>query len=273
MESEKQPAPRSGPGRCMTVVLGGLALTVCCATGVLALALRHPLRTALSTLDARLVLEVDSDDPAVAKETWRVLRQRLRAADVPGRLASGEGRRFAIEHRQEDAEAVRALATTRGDLRFMLVVEGLSEEQRTALLIHTVAFRRPDGTLPPDEPREVLKHGDELLVLEHPGLGGPGTFKRVYASLDGAGRPAVGFELERDAANRFRDMTARNIDRRLAIVLDGQVRSAPTIRSEIGAKGIIEGGGAGWSEADLERLIGILSADPLPARLIPVSGE
>jgi preprotein translocase subunit SecD len=257
----------------MTIVLGGLAAALCCTSGVLAVALRHPLRTALSTLDARLVVEVDSDDPAVATETWRVLRERLRAADVPGKLSSAGGRKIAIDHRSQDTEAVRALVSTRGDLRFMLVVEGVSKDEVDHLLIHLMSVRRRDGTLPLDETRDVIKHGHELLVLERPGFGGPGTFKRVYRSLDAMERPAIGFDLEDDAAARFRALTGANVDRRLAIVLDGQVLSTPVIRSEIGAKGIIEGGAAGWDDVQLGHMIGVLSTEPLPARLIVVPGE
>lgn len=267
--------PPAGPGwraKLALAALAALAATLCCATGLLAVALRHELRTAFSTLDGRFVLQVDSDDPAIAKETWRVLRARLRRAEVPGRL-SNDGGRIVIEHRAEDADAVRALTTTRGDLRFMLVVEDLSEVERQHVLVHLVSARRPDGSLPDDEPRDVLRLEDELLVLERPGFGGPGTFKRAHKALDASGRPALGFELEEEAAVRFRALTRASIGRRMAIVLDGQVRSAPVIRSEIGAKGIVEGGGASWADGEVELMAAVLSSDPLPARLVPVPGQ
>lgn len=275
MEPEPATEGQVPPGRGLlaTLVVGAVSATLCCAAGAVGVVLRDPLRVALSTLDGRLVLRVDSADPAVATQAWKVLRRRLKSADLPGRLSSGEGGRIVVEHRAQDADAVRALATTRGELRFMLVVDGLSEQERRYLLVHLVSVRRPDGSLPDDEPLDVLSLDGELLALERPGIGGPGTFSGASRRLDDQGRPAFGFELTDAAAEQFRAFTSANVDRRLAIVMDGEVRSAPVIRGPIGAKGIVEGGAGGWDEAELARLVAVFAADPLPARLIPVSGE
>ena len=55
-------------------------------------------------------------------------------------------------------------------------------------------------------------------------------------------RPAVGFEFGREGRDRFWDLTSKNVNRPLAIVLDGKVVSTPVIRGPIGDRGIIEGG-------------------------------
>lgn len=48
------------------------------------------------------------------------------------------------------------------------------------------------------------------------------------------GRPVVSFTLKPDGAELFGQMTGANIKKRMAIVLDDQVESAPVIQSEIG---------------------------------------
>ena len=55
------------------------------------------------------------------------------------------------------------------------------------------------------------------------------------------GEPMIEFELTDAAGNRFGEVTRNNIGRRLAIVLDGQLYSAPNINSEINSRGEITG--------------------------------
>ncbi len=54
--------------------------------------------------------------------------------------------------------------------------------------------------------------------------------------------PAVSFQLTQDAGKRFEVATRENVGRKMAIVLDDQVISAPVIRAVIRDSGIIEGG-------------------------------
>jgi len=58
-------------------------------------------------------------------------------------------------------------------------------------------------------------------------------------SFDSYGRPAVGFNFKGEGASKFGKLTGENIGKRLAIVLDGVVKSAPTINDRITASGII----------------------------------
>ena len=58
---------------------------------------------------------------------------------------------------------------------------------------------------------------------------------------DRYGLPAVDFRLNRQGAKKFAKLTGANIGKRLAIVLDGKVQSAPTIQSRIYAEGQITG--------------------------------
>ena len=65
--------------------------------------------------------------------------------------------------------------------------------------------------------------------------------RNAYRSNDEFGAPAVSFELTQDAGRRFENVTGRNVGKKMAIVLDGDVISAPVINSRIRDQGIIQG--------------------------------
>jgi len=84
-------------------------------------------------------------------------------------------------------------------------------------------------------------------------------------SYDEYRRPEVAFNLNRQGSRKFAQLTGANIEKPLAIVLDGRVESAPIIQSRIPAgKGRITLGGAGTYE-DAKDLAVVLRAGALPA--------
>ena len=83
-------------------------------------------------------------------------------------------------------------------------------------------------------------------------------------TLDENSRPAVGFSLNNEGANKFGTFTQTNINRQLAVVLDNRVYSAPTINSRIDAEGIIQGSFTQQEAADLSL---VLRSGALPASL------
>src|SRR5262249_51195385 len=90
---------------------------------------------------------------------------------------------------------------------------------------------------------------------------------------DQQGRLAVHFGFDNTGAELFRQLTSANKPVReegfkthLAIVLDGQIMSAPTINAVIGAEGVIEGN---YTPTEVDRLVNILRAGALPATLNP----
>jgi len=75
----------------------------------------------------------------------------------------------------------------------------------------------------------------------------------------------VNFSFNVGCATEFGRMTARNINKRFAVILDGEIITAPNIRSAItGGSGYIEGGFTLESARDLSLL---LNAGALPAKL------
>ena len=89
-------------------------------------------------------------------------------------------------------------------------------------------------------------------------------------------KPVVAFGLDREGGRHFADLTRSHLPEgddfkyRLAIVLDGQIMSAPSINSEIRDSGQIEMGASGDQlQKDIEHLVTILKAGSLPATLKP----
>ena len=74
--------------------------------------------------------------------------------------------------------------------------------------------------------------------------------KRAFPSRDPvSNEPLIEFEFDSVGAEKFGDLTENNIHQRLAIVLDGQLYSAPEIKSRITSTGTISGGNMDFDEA------------------------
>jgi preprotein translocase subunit SecD len=91
--------------------------------------------------------------------------------------------------------------------------------------------------------------------------------KTAGVTRDQNGRPAVSFNLNAAGAEKFGRLTEANINRLLAIVLDGTVVSAPNINSRISDNGIITGGGAGFDPEEARELALVLKSGALPASM------
>jgi preprotein translocase subunit SecD len=91
--------------------------------------------------------------------------------------------------------------------------------------------------------------------------------RNARPSLDENNRPAVSFSLNNEGAVKFGTFTQANINRQLAIVLDGRVESAPVIQSRIDSEGRITGTFTSQEASDLGLK---LRSGALPATLIPL---
>ena len=74
----------------------------------------------------------------------------------------------------------------------------------------------------------------ELGTWKATGIGGA-DLQRAQAVTDGAGNWKIAFELKDEASRKFGDLTSRLIERPRGIELDGNIISAPTVRSAITA--------------------------------------
>jgi len=94
--------------------------------------------------------------------------------------------------------------------------------------------------------------------------------KRAGPNQDQMGRRAIGFALDDRGGKLFANVTGKNIERPLCILLDGIAISAPNIQTRIGSHGIITGS---FTETEVDDMVNKLNAGSLPARLIeqPIS--
>jgi preprotein translocase subunit SecD len=88
--------------------------------------------------------------------------------------------------------------------------------------------------------------------------------KTARVGVDENNQPDVQFSLNPAGADKFRRFTGSNIGRRLGIILDGRIESAPTIQSQISAEGRITGR---FSTQEADELAKVLRAGALPATL------
>ncbi|MBI4476643.1 MAG: protein translocase subunit SecD [Acidobacteria bacterium] len=88
--------------------------------------------------------------------------------------------------------------------------------------------------------------------------------RNARPTLDEHNLPAVGFSLNQEGAQKFRKITGENVGRRLAIILDNYVRSAPVIESRISDEGRISGS---FTQQEAQDLSLVLRSGALPASL------
>src|SRR4029078_4919097 len=84
------------------------------------------------------------------------------------------------------------------------------------------------------------------------------------------GRPEVSFEFDRQGAAISERMPGDNIGRKMAILLDDKINSAPVIEGRIGARGRITLGGFGdpfQLQQEAKDLVAVLRSGALPAPL------
>lgn len=128
--------------------------------------------------------------------------------------------------------------------------------------------------------REII-HEDapevELLVVNDPYQVDGSLLKRASPSIDQTGRPNVTFVLTDKGGKLMAGLTADNLPdpvsgfaRKLAIIFNGRVFSAPAIQSMIGARGEITGD---FTDQEVQDLVNVLNSGSLPIPLKRVNIE
>jgi SecD/SecF fusion protein len=88
-----------------------------------------------------------------------------------------------------------------------------------------------------------------------------GGISSAWVSRDNFGRPQIEFRLDSAHSDQFERITEANIGHQLAIVLDGELQTAPVIRSALSGGGVIEGD---YTEDEARTLVNVLQ-NPLQA--------
>lgn len=139
---------------------------------------------------------------------------------------------------REEQQRLIALISKSAKLEFMAVDESLARRMANGEKISDEEAQRYGAVLLPlaDDPTGLAR----LPLKSVPILDGS-ELSDARTTSDENGQPAVGFEFNSKGAQIFGDFTGENIGNRLAIVLDRKIFSAPSIRTRIAGRGIING--------------------------------
>ncbi|OBV28413.1 protein-export membrane protein SecD [Helicobacter sp. CLO-3] len=172
-----------------------------------------------------------------------------------------------IKNTQQE-ERVRALISKAAFLQMMAV-----DEDRVARVYSMSDFEAQSAN---DVILEFAESTKEASIAKKNGQEIPKLLLKAVPILDGSmitdarlayddkHRPVVSFELNSQGAKRFADFSSASIGKRMAIVLDGKIYSAPVIRARISSSGQISGD---FAEEEAIDLAITLRSGALPAPL------
>jgi preprotein translocase subunit SecD len=197
----------------------------------------------------------------------------------------------AIRRRVDALGVAEPIIVPEGEDRIVIQLPGVDDPARVKDIIKTTAqlqFRMVEGTTTAPTPQAVydslpanLRNEVDILpgnaedelgrvtgvvyyaVNKNVPVSGR-DLKNARVQKGQVGEPVINFTLTPEGAPKFGTLTGANVGRRLAIVLDNKVVSAPTINSQITNEGVIEGSFTQQQAADLAL---VLRSGSLPASL------
>jgi preprotein translocase subunit SecD len=226
-----------------------------------------------------LVYELDADklekgvDVTDAIERAReIIRNRIDQFGVGEPLIARQGDRWIVVQLPgvKDPGLAKELIGKTALLEFKIVDSGqamqqISDKMREKNIRYDEIGKYPDIVKLIPKGYEVLpgKEDRYYLVKSSPELTGAYLVNAKVEMGGDYGYPQVGFELNREGGMKFAKVTEANINKSLAIVLDGVVQSAPNIQSKIpNGKGVITGT---FTMDEAKFLSTVLRAGALPA--------
>jgi preprotein translocase subunit SecD len=153
-----------------------------------------------------------------------------------------------------------------GFLEFKIVREAEGTENAEQLLRARHADGLPEGTeIQFEKDRKTSKILAAYLVPDQPDITGD-FLEDARVQFDSRRSEwQVAFTWNADGGRLFGDLTGKNVGKQLAVILDGQVYSAPVVRDRISRQGVITGRFSSQEAADLAV---ILRAGALPIPIV-----
>lgn len=214
-----------------------------------------------------LVLEVDLNrlpegtSPSDAMErALEVIRNRVDQFGVTEPLIARQGDKWIVVELPgvKDPERAIELIGKTALLEFKLVNDGVRLSETLDAEGKVDPNKIPTGYEVLPGRRETL-----LLVKEEPEITGAALTNAKVKIGGQYNMPYVAVDFNKEGAKKFARITEVNIERNLAIVLDGRVQSAPVIKSKIpDGHAIIEGN---FTMEEAKNLAIVLRAGALPA--------
>lgn len=216
------------------------------------------------TLKPQAARDLQRDTVEQAKEA---IDRRVNALGVTEPLIVPEGEdRIVIQlPGVDDPARVKDIIKTTAQLQFRLV-EGSPAPTPQAAYEAVPANLRSDVDILPGNREDELGRtvGTEYYAVRKEVPVSGRDLKNARVQKGRVNEPVIGFSLTPEGAPKFGNLTRNNINRRLAIVLDNKVVSAPNINSEINDQGVIEGSFTQQQASDLAL---VLRSGSLPASL------
>lgn len=227
-----------------------------------------------------LLLEVDAsklDEKTTMRDAVdravEVMRNRIDQFGVAEPLITKQGDKWIVIQLPgiKDPARAKELIGKTALLEFCLVntdpaLADITTKMRERSLTPQEAMADPEISkmIPQDSFIAESKDENRYYILKKASLTGAYLVNaKVELATGGFGYPHVSLEFNKEGGQLFADITGANIDKNLAIVLDGIVQSAPVIRSRIpDGRAIIEGN---FNADDAKLLATVLRAGALPA--------
>jgi len=200
----------------------------------------------------------------VMEQTIEIVRRRVDETGVrePTIQRQGDAQVVLQLPGLDDPQRLKDLLGKTAKMTFHLVDEGNSVLEARTGRVPPGSFLAPsmDEREPSGAPRVYLLKKRVMVSGEN--------LTNAQPTVDNRGQPAVSIVFDSIGARKFAKATTENVQKPFAIVLDGEVISAPVIREPIiGGRGQISGS---MSVREAQDLALLLRAGALPAPLYPV---
>ena len=164
-----------------------------------------------------------------------------------------------VRRRIDDVGTKEPTILQRGDKRILVELPGLKDPERIKSLLGKTAqlnFRLVADNEEFGVDKMVSEIGEELNVSKRIIMSGENLIDSQPSFNNQSNQPTVSFTLDRLGAQKFGRTTTDNVGKRLAIVLDGNIVSAPSINEPItSGSGIISGNFSFQEATDLALLL------------------
>ena len=176
-----------------------------------------------------------------------------------------------VRRRIDDVGTKEPTILQRGEKRILVELPGLKDPERIKSLLGQTAqlnFRLVSENDEFGSEELISENGEKLFVSKRIVMSGENLVDAQPSIQNQNNEPTVSFTLDRLGAQKFGRATTDNVGKRLAIVLDGEIISAPNINEPItSGNGMISGNFSFQEATDLALL---LRSGALPTPLLVV---
>ncbi len=176
-----------------------------------------------------------------------------------------------VRRRIDDVGTKEPTILQRGDKRILVELPGLKDPERIKALLGKTAqlnFRLVAENSEFGVDKLISEDGEKLNISKRIIMSGENLIDAQPSIQNQNNEPTVSFTLDRLGAQKFGRATTDNVGKRLAIVLDGEIVSAPNINEPItSGNGMISGNFSFQEATDLALL---LRSGALPTPLLVV---